>query len=179
GKYGCSRSLCARLAVRRLYNQTPFVTIANSHCTPCVGCTKNCYDFNPSVAYLADLYDDDRYYSNYRKFFAAAMPGFILAYFTLPDPTIRDVPAMYLWFALYILVSVGAFFVLDACLKVTTNKLTALCGAAALNLFYWFGLPAWFNAVGGLFGVTPPAWLAWLGAGGFVCGERIGVRRAS
>jgi NADPH-dependent 2,4-dienoyl-CoA reductase/sulfur reductase-like enzyme/ferredoxin len=91
------------------------------------------------------------------------MPGFILAYFTLPDPAIGDVPAMYLWFALYMLVSVGAFFVLDAFLKVTTNKLTALCGAAALNLFYYFSLPAWINAVGGLFGVTPPAWLAWLG----------------
>jgi nitrite reductase (NADH) large subunit len=163
GKSGWCSSMCPLLPVQRLYNQTPFVTIANSHCTPCVGCTKNCYDFNPGVAYLADLYDDDRYYSGYRRFFAAAMPGFILAYFTLPDPVIGDVPAMYLWFALYMLVSVGAFFVLDAFLKVTTNKLTALCGAAALNLFYYFSLPAWINAVGGLFGVTPPAWLAWLG----------------
>jgi nitrite reductase (NADH) large subunit len=163
GKSGWCSSMCPLLPVQRLYNQTPFVTVANRHCTPCVGCTKNCYDFNPGVAYLADLYDDDRYYSGYRRFFAAAMPGFILAYFTLPDPAIGDVPAMYLWFALYMLVSVGAFFVLDAFLKVTTNKLTALCGAAALNLFYYFSLPAWINAVGGLFGVTPPAWLAWLG----------------
>jgi NADPH-dependent 2,4-dienoyl-CoA reductase/sulfur reductase-like enzyme/ferredoxin len=163
GKSGWCSSMCPLLPVQRLYNQTPFVTVANSHCTPCVGCTKNCYDFNPGVAYLADLYDDDRYYSGYRKFFAAAMPGFILAYFTLPDPAIGDVPRMYLWFALYMLVSVGAFFVLDAFVKVTTNHLTALCGAAALNLFYWFGLPTWLNAVGGLFGLTPPAWIAWLG----------------
>jgi NADPH-dependent 2,4-dienoyl-CoA reductase/sulfur reductase-like enzyme/ferredoxin len=163
GKSGWCSSMCPLLPVQRLYNQTPFVTVANSHCTPCVGCTKNCYDFNPSVAYLADLYDDDRYYSGYRTFFAAAMPGFILAYFTLPDPAMGDVPSMYLWFALYMLVSVGVFFVLNAFVKVTTNQLTALCGAAALNLFYWFGLPAWVNAVGGLFGVTPPAWIAWLG----------------
>lgn len=163
GKSGWCSSLCPLLPVQRLYNQTPFVTVANSHCTPCVGCTKNCYDFNPSVAALADLYDDDRYYSGYRKFFAAALPGFILAYFTLPDPAMSDVPSMYLWFALYMLVSVGVFFVLDAFLKVTTNTLTTLCGVAALNLFYWFGLPAWLNAVGGLFGATPPAWIAWLG----------------
>jgi nitrite reductase (NADH) large subunit len=144
-----------------LYNQTPFVTIANSHCAPCVGCTKNCYDFNPGVAYLADLYDDDRYYSGYRKFFAAAMPGFIVAYFTTPDPPAISVLAMYLQFALSMLVSVGFFFVLDAFLKVTPNKLTVLSGAAALNLFYWFGLPPWIQAVGGLFGLVPPPWLAW------------------
>ena len=60
---------------------------------------------------------DDRYYSGYRKFFAAAMPGFILASFTLPDPALSAVPTMYLWFGLYMLVSVGAFFVLDAFLK--------------------------------------------------------------
>jgi NADPH-dependent 2,4-dienoyl-CoA reductase/sulfur reductase-like enzyme/ferredoxin len=163
GKSGWCSSMCPLLPVQRLYNQTPFVTVANSHCTPCVGCTKNCYDFNPGVAYLADLYDDDRYYSGYRKFFAAAMPGFILAYFTLPDPALSAVPVMYLWFALYMLVSVGVFFVLDAFVKVTTNHLTALCGAAALNLFYWFGLPTWLNAVGSLAGVTPPVWLAWIG----------------
>jgi NADPH-dependent 2,4-dienoyl-CoA reductase/sulfur reductase-like enzyme/ferredoxin len=161
GKSGWCSSLCPLLPVQRLYNQTPLVTIANSHCTPCVGCTKNCYDFNPGVAYLADLYDDDRYYSGYRRFFAAAMPGFVLAYFIVPNPPAVGLLAMYLQFALIMLVSAGVFFVLDAFLKVTTNKLTALCGAAALNLFYWFSLPPWFQAVGGLLGLTPPAWLAW------------------
>jgi nitrite reductase (NADH) large subunit len=177
GKSGWCSSICPLLPVQRLYNQTPFVTVANSHCTPCVGCTKNCYDFNPGVAYLADLYDDDRYYSGYRTFFAAAIPGFILAYFTLPDPAMSDVLAMYLWFALYMLVSVGVFFVLNAFVKVTTNQLTALCGAAALNMFYWFGLPAWVNAVSGLFGVTPPAWIAWLGQAGILVLTAVWIAR--
>lgn len=168
GKSGWCSSICPLYPIQRLYNQTPFITVPNRHCDPCVGCTKNCYDFNPGVAYLADLYDDDRYYANYRKFFAAAMPGFIVAYFTLPDPpanSLAAIPlaAMYGQFGLYMLVSVGLFFVLDAFLKVTTNKLTAVCGATAFNLFYGFGLPLWLNAVGSLFGVVPPAWVAWVG----------------
>ena len=164
GKSGWCSSICPVYPVQRLYNQTPFVTIANSHCQTCVGCTKNCYDFNPGVAYLADLYDDDRHYSNYRKFFAAAMPGFVVAFFTLPDPaSLSALPGLYAQFALYVLVSAGLFFVLDALLKVTANKLTALCGAAAFSLFYGFGLPSWLGAVGSLLGQTPPGWLPWLG----------------
>jgi len=168
GKSGWCSSMCPLLPVQRLYNQTPLVSVANSHCEPCVGCTKNCYDFNPGVAYLADLYDDDRYYSGYRKFFAAAMPGFIMAYFTLPDPPAISILAMYLQFALFILISVGIFFLLDSFFKVTVNKLTALSGAVALNLFYWFGLPPWFNAVGRLVGLNLPIWMAWLAQAGIL-----------
>ena len=35
--------------------------VGNNHCQPCVGCAKSCYDFNPRVAYLADLNDSDGY----------------------------------------------------------------------------------------------------------------------
>ena len=59
--------------------------VANSHCTPCVGCTKNCYDFNPKVAFLADLKDPDPYWSGYKKLFAAAFPGLVVGFFTLPE----------------------------------------------------------------------------------------------
>jgi len=163
GKSGWCSSLCPLLPVQRLYNQTPFVTVANSHCTPCVGCTKNCYDFNPGVAYLVDLYDDDRYYSGYRKFFAAAMPGFVVGYFTLPNPPAISIAAMYLGLAAAMAVSVAVFFTLDTFVKVSANKLTALAAAAAINLFYWFGLPTWLATVGGLAGVGLPEWLAWAG----------------
>jgi len=50
GKSGWCSTICPLLPVQRLYAQTPFVTVPNSHCKPCQGCAKNCYDFNPSVA---------------------------------------------------------------------------------------------------------------------------------
>ncbi len=162
GKSGWCSSICPLYPVQRLYNRTPIITVPNAHCDPCVGCTKNCYDFNPGTAYLADLYDDDRHYTAYRKLFAAAMPGFIVAFFTAPDATsLASAVPMYLQFALYMVLSIGVFSVLDSFLKLSANKLTAIYGAAAFNLFYWFGLPGWLKAVGSLVGMTPPIWLAW------------------
>ena len=85
GKGGwCSSGVCPLFAVQRVYGQTPFAVIPNSHCQPCVGCAKNCYDFNPRVAYLADMTDDDPRYSGYRKFFVGAFPGLILGFYQVP-----------------------------------------------------------------------------------------------
>ena len=145
GKSGWCSSICPLLPVQRIYGQTPFVKIANSHCQPsepepggCVGCTKNCYDFNPHVAYLADLYEEDRHFSGYRKFFVGLFPGFIFAFYTLPSPPEIGILAMYFWFVVYALTSVGSFYLLESFLKVTANKITVLYGAFALNLYYWF-----------------------------------------
>src|SRR5262249_53675775 len=86
GRSGWCSTFCPLLPVQRLYGQTPFLPVRNSHCEPCVGCTKNCYDFNPEVAYLADLYDDDRHYTAYRKAFVGAFPGFIVGFYEVPNP---------------------------------------------------------------------------------------------
>lgn len=154
GKSGWCSSMCPLLPVQRIYNQTPFIMIGNSHCNTCVGCTKNCYDFNPGVANLADMYDDDRYYSGYRQFFIGAFPGFILAFFLTPSPPQISIPALYLSFFTYMAVSIGSFAALRTFVKVTDTKLITLYGAAALNLFYWFIWPIWLNNV---FGVAPLA----------------------
>ncbi len=177
GKSGWCSSLCPLLPVQRLYNQTPFVTIANSHCMPCVGCTKNCYDFNPNVAYLVDLHDDDHYYSGYRKFFAAAMPGFIVGYYTLPNPPAISIAALYLGLLGTMAVSVAIFFTLETFVKVSPNKLTALAAAAALNLFYWFGLPVWLTAIGSVIGSELPVWLVWAGRAGLLALTAVWVAR--
>ena len=151
GKSGWCSSLCPLLPVQRLYGQTPFVTIANAHCRPCVGCTKNCYDFNPSVAYLADQYDADRHYVGYRRFFAAVFPGFVLAFYLLPAPPQIGLGQMYLGFAFYMGASLALFALLDTFLKATPNTLTVLFGAAAFNIYYWFCALT-------LAGSTPWAW---------------------
>ncbi len=145
GKSGWCSSICPLLPVQRIYGQTPFLKVANSHCQPseaekggCVGCTKNCYDFNPHVAYLADLNEKDRHFSAYRKFFVGLFPGFIFAFYTLPNPPEIGIFAMYAWFVIYSLASAGSFFLLDSFLKVTPAKITTLYGAGAINLYYWF-----------------------------------------
>jgi len=156
GKSGWCSSLCPLLPVQRIYGQTPFATVPNSHCQPCVGCTKNCYDFNPRVAYLADLYEDDRHYTGYRKFFVGCFPGLILCYFTLPEHI--SAASDYGRFALYIAASAGSFFLIEALLKVTVNKITAVYGAVAISLFYWYASQV---LAGTLTGSESTAWFVW------------------
>jgi nitrite reductase (NADH) large subunit len=163
GKSGWCSSICPLLPVQRLYGQTPFVVVRNSHCKPCVGCAKNCYDFNPTSAYLADQYADDPQYTAYRRFFAAAFPGVIFAFFTLPDPPTISLVALYLQFGLTILVSVGSFFALEAFGKLTPIKLPTLYAALALNLYYWFTLPPLVDRMAGLAGSSASPTLVWVG----------------
>jgi NADPH-dependent 2,4-dienoyl-CoA reductase/sulfur reductase-like enzyme/ferredoxin len=160
GKSGWCSSVCPLLPVQRLYGQTPFVTVPNSHCKPCVGCTKNCYDFNPKVAYLADQYDDDRRYVGYRRFFAAVFPGFVAAFYLVSDPPAVTVPRMYFEFAAYMAVSLAAFTTLETFAKVRANTLTALFAAVAFNIYYWFGAETIVGAVSQLAQAAPaPLWV--------------------
>ncbi|MCB0142595.1 MAG: FAD-dependent oxidoreductase, partial [Caldilineaceae bacterium] len=141
GKSGWCSSICPLLPVQRIYGQTPFATVPNSHCQPCVGCTKNCYDFNPATAYLADMYDEDKRFAAYRKIFVGLFPGFILAFYTIPEPPVVSLWTMYGLFGLFSLVSLGFFFLLETFVKVSANKVTVLFGALALNTYYWFNAP--------------------------------------
>jgi NADPH-dependent 2,4-dienoyl-CoA reductase/sulfur reductase-like enzyme/ferredoxin len=147
GKSGWCSSICPLLPVQRIYGQTPFALVGNSHCQPCVGCTKNCYDFNPKVAYLADLNDEDTEWYAGRKAFIAAFPGLILGFFKVADVPAISVPAMYGQLALYAGVSALAFIAADAFVPVSSHKLTTLWAAAALNIFYWFGFPVIYKAI--------------------------------
>ena len=164
GKSGWCSSMCPLLPIQRIYGQTPFVKIPNSHCQPCVGCTKNCYDFNPQVAYLADLNDDDPRYSSYRKFFVGLFPGLILGFYNTPDPqSAGDVPGMYGQILVYMCISLGIFMLLTTFSRVTAHKITTLFAAAALNIYYWYNIPTLMNAFANLFGGnTAPDWLLWI-----------------
>lgn len=158
GKSGWCGSICPLLPVQRLYGQSPFALVPNSYCRPCVSCVKHCYDFNPRVAYLADLHDESRSHADQRKLFAGAVPGLILAYFTVPDPPVISIASMYAQFTLFLLVSIGFLFVVQTFARFSAHTLMSLYGAVALNLFYWFGVPQFITAVAGT-GVQD--WLRW------------------
>jgi nitrite reductase (NADH) large subunit len=157
GKSGWCSSFCPLLPVQRVYGQTPFIVVRNSHCEPCVGCAKNCYDFNPHVAQLADLYDPDPYRGAYRKLFGGAFPGLVLAFYTVDSASGWGIAGMYGKFGLYILGGIGAFFVLDSLLRVSTAAVAVLFGAVALDLYYWFNWPYLANRIGD----SAPWWFVW------------------
>ncbi|WP_196140885.1 FAD-dependent oxidoreductase [Aliikangiella sp. G2MR2-5] len=138
GKSGWCGSICPLLPVQRLYGQTPLAIVNNSHCSPCVGCTKNCFDFNPQVAYLADLYDSDPVLAGDRKFFAGMMPGLLLAYFYMPYSSEMPVYQLYLQFGLYCLIGIGTYQMIETLLKFSPQKNTALFALVSINIFYWY-----------------------------------------
>jgi NADPH-dependent 2,4-dienoyl-CoA reductase/sulfur reductase-like enzyme/ferredoxin len=146
GKSGWCSTICPLLPIQRIYGQTPLVLVANQHCQPCVGCVKNCYDFNPRAAYLADLHDADNYWSGYRRFFVGAFPGLVAGFFLVPEgPKVEILAGM----ALFAAVSVASFALLSTFVKRTPHTLTSLYGAVAFSLFYWFA------------GDIGPEWLTW------------------
>jgi nitrite reductase (NADH) large subunit len=161
GKSGWCSSICPLLPLQRVYGQTPFLTVPNSHCQPCVGCTKNCYDFKPQVAYAADLHDADNGWVSPRKLFAAALPGFVLGFFTLVSHPHLSTAQAYGRLALYFLASVAAFYVLDAMVPpLTAGMLTTLFPAAAINLFYWYASVTLADSFHTVTGVAIP-WVRW------------------
>lgn len=138
GKAGWCSSMCPILPVQRIYGQTPFVLVRNTHCEPCLGCTKNCYDFNPTVAYDADMYDDDRSYVGYRRWFVGLFPGFVLAYSVVPSHPEFSILHLYGATVVFSLVSLSVFLTLDTFLRGSPNLLPPLFGATALCTYYWF-----------------------------------------
>jgi nitrite reductase (NADH) large subunit len=147
GKSGWCSSICPLFPLQRLYGQTPFATVPNSHCQPCVGCSKNCYDFKPRAAYQADLAEEDRAWTAPRKLFASALPGFVLGFFILTGRSTTPTAEKYALLALFVFVAIGIFFVLDVITGLSTSMLTVGYAAMALNIFYWFAGPLLISAL--------------------------------
>ncbi|MCW9000101.1 MAG: FAD-dependent oxidoreductase [Kangiellaceae bacterium] len=161
GKSGWCGSFCPLLPVQRLYGQTPLKTVNNSHCAPCVGCTRNCFDFNPQVAYLADLYDQDPVMASDRKFFAGMMPGLLLAYFTLTYSPETPIYQLYFQFGFYCLIGVGAYQVFETIFKFSPQKNTAVFALASINIFYWYASVIMHSSLQTLLDITLPQWPIW------------------
>ena len=160
GKSGWCSSVCPLLPLQRVYGQTPFVTVPNTHCATCVGCAKNCYDFKPRAAYQADLADSDPGWSGPRKLFVAALPGFVLGFFMLTGQADIPTPQKFSLLALFVLVSIGSFYAVEAISPLSPAMLTVTYAAAALNIFYWFTGPIVAAALNEITGVDAP-WLRW------------------
>lgn len=160
GKSGWCSTICPLFPIQRAYGQTPYVTVPNQHCDPCVGCAKNCYDFRPGPAYQADLADVDRSWSAPRKLFAAALPGFVIGFFQLADEADTALAQRYAVLAVVVLVAVGSFFALEALSPLSPAMLTAGYAALAINAFYWFAGPVLASSVAEITGFDAP-WLRW------------------
>ncbi len=160
GKSGWCSSVCPLLPLQRTYGQTPYVTSPNSHCQPCVGCTKNCYDFKPRAAWQADLADPDPKWSAPRMLFAAALPGFILGFFTARSELTTSTLEKYGLLVLFVFVSIGLFYAISAITPLSPAMLTVGFAAVALNVYYWFSGPILTDSLAQITSIHA-GWLRW------------------
>ncbi|HVA89165.1 MAG TPA: hypothetical protein VNL71_04930, partial [Chloroflexota bacterium] len=151
GKSGWCTQFCPMLQVERFYGQSPILVVRNSHCRSCVGCSRNCYDANPTAAYLKDLHDSNSRMALYRKGFAGAMPWVIAAFFsqpTLTSITIPNVLALYGRLLVLVAVGIGAFLIIEARTRFTSYQVVLGHALVAINLFYWFVTPQALQRLG-------------------------------
>ena len=92
--------------------------------------------------------------------FAAALPGFVLGFFTLVSHPHLTTLQAYERLALYFLGSIAAFYLLDALVSFASGMLTALFPAVAINLFYWYASVILADSFHTVTGVAIP-WVRW------------------
>ena len=163
GRSGWCGTFCPLAPLQKAYGYAPLILIPNGYCEPCLGCQKNCYDFNPKASLFSDLDDPDPWWRDKRLFFMALLPGLIQAFFTTRYPETE--PAWRFLYQLFLPMafSLGAFLLLRNLLGIPLFKLLAFFSMVALGLFYWHGAPLFLAGLETLFGFQAPTMVTpWL-----------------
>ncbi len=147
GRSGWCGTFCPLGPIQRDYGQAPVLVVRNGYCDTCVGCQKNCYDFNPRAAIFGDIYDEDPRYAGQRRFFMAMMPGMILGYFLQDQHPAYGAHLHALVLIAATCASVGAYQLLTSFLGVTPFRAANLFACLALIAFYAFAVPIVFGTV--------------------------------
>lgn len=141
-KAGFCNAICPVLPVERLYGQAPLIEIVNAHCASCSLCTgRECLDLAPTKSIpqvLGAAGRSDAWLGTPYGAFAAAFPGFVLAYNLIPDVPVAEAASVYLLVAAG---SIGSYVLVFAVVRTVRFKAQAaipFLGAVALLLYYWF-----------------------------------------
>lgn len=141
GRSGWCGTFCPLAPLQKAYGHAPLLLVRNGYCESCLGCQKNCYDFNPRAAFFSDLDDPEPEWSEQRKFFIAFLPGLIVAFFNSVYSAETGVFDYLLHMLLAPMVSVGVFYLLHNLLHINFFRLSAIFTMTALGIFYWYGIP--------------------------------------
>ncbi len=153
GKSGWCGSFCPLAPIQKVYGQAPALVVPNAYCKPCVGCHKNCYDFNPRPALMEDLNDPNNRYAWHRHAFLGLLPGLIFGFFSYRG-LVEESTALYLRSLLTsVILSGGVYFFLLAYIPISAYRIALLALSSALTIFYWFALPTMFSAMQSLTGL--------------------------
>lgn len=158
GKGGWCSHFCPMGSAERLYGHSPLLVIRDTHCKPCVGCARQCYDLGPTRVNLAEGLSGDRCIRLARLAFAGAMPWLCVAFFTQPSLTQPSAELVVflvgrMW--LFATIGAGVGLTLLRSSVVSYHQLIRIHSVVALNLYYLFALSARWSLPGHLLLVLP------------------------
>jgi hypothetical protein len=150
-KAGFCNAICPVLPVERLYGQSPLLGVPNQRCAVCSMCSKACIDISPDKSIAQHLGASRHSLSWLRSpfgAFAAALPGFVLGYFTVEDVPLAGAVGVYVhvigWAAVSYLLALAA----ASLLPVRNRQVLRSLAALAAGLYYWFAAPGIAETVG-------------------------------
>ena len=154
GRSGWCGTFCPLAPLQKAYGHAPLILVRNGYCETCLGCQKNCYDFNPRAAFFSDIDDSEPEWSEQRKFFIAFLPGLIVAFFNSSFSSQTGIVDYLQQMLLPPMVTVGAFYLLHNLLHINFFRLASIFAMTALGIFYWYGIPVVNVGLGKLFAFT-------------------------
>ncbi|MDT8369454.1 MAG: hypothetical protein RQ745_09630 [Longimicrobiales bacterium] len=160
GKSGWCATFCPVLPVERLYGQSAWIEAPHAHCSTCTACIQACHDLGPGRT-LERLTTPEREVGGARErvlatpmgAFAAAFPGFVLGYYTVPETL-----AAYLvhpWVLGFAVASAALVAVAQRVSGVGTRGVVRWTAALAGGLYYWFAVPVMAGGISELAGAAP------------------------
>ena len=156
GRSGWCGTFCPLAPIQKAYGHAPIFLVRNGYCERCLGCQKNCYDFNPRAAFFTDIEDSDSSWSDQRKFFLGILPGLIIAFFSTNFSTDNQILPYLQSMLLPPLISAGLFYSVYNLLHINFFKLASFSAMTSLGLFYWYALPGMVSGVQTLTGFQVP-----------------------
>jgi hypothetical protein len=149
---GFCNAFCPVLPVEKLYGQAPLVKVANPRCSDCSLCTPiGCLDLAAAKTVaqtMGPARRDDRWLTTPFGIFAAAFPGFIIAFFTVENGALATAGSVYATVALYSLVSFAVVAVAARMAGIGATTLMPVLGGTAFLLYYWLSAPTVAQAYG-------------------------------
>jgi NADPH-dependent 2,4-dienoyl-CoA reductase/sulfur reductase-like enzyme/ferredoxin len=162
GRSGWCGTLCPLAPIQKAYGQAPVVLVKNGYCPTCVGCQKNCYDFNPRAAMHSDLSDADPWYSGHRELFVAGLPGLAIGFYTATPPALDALLPYFLYMGACMAITLGLFMAFTRIFKVSRYKAGLFFSMGALLIFYWFASPIVTASITQYTGIPLPGPLAYV-----------------
>jgi len=161
GRSGWCGTFCPLAPAQRSHGQAPVFVVRNGYCPTCVGCQKNCMDFNPRAAIHGDLADNDARHATQRLWFMAMLPGLIVGYYTLGGVLQQGgLGPYFVALAASMCLTAGLFLGLRALFATTTYRMASVFGVAALLLYYVWAGPVLVGGVVAAAALPPaPDWL--------------------